>query len=184
MSDDIRQIARRIKELRKIAGLSTQAIAETLKISQETYRKYEAGNIDIPISVLYGLARKFNVEMTALLTGQEPHLHTYCLVKKGSGPATDRRKEYKYRDLAYNFAHKKAEAFLVTAEPKPTKHEIHFYSHPGQEFNYVLKGALKVILDGHEIVLDEGDSLYFNSGLEHAMVALNRKPAKFLAVIL
>jgi len=184
MSEKVKQIARRIKELRKISGLSAEAAAKDLHLAPETYRKYETGNTDIPVSVLYEAARKFNVELTALLTGDEPHLHTYCLVKGGTGPSADRRKEYKYRDLAYNFAQKKAETFLVTATPKPASAKIHFYSHPGQEFNYVLSGTLKVILDGHEIVLDEGDSLFFNSGLEHAMVALKNKPARFLAVII
>jgi hypothetical protein len=50
--------------------------------------------------------------------------------------------------------------------------------------NYVLEGAMKVILDDHEVTLEKGDSLFFNSGLKHAMVALKGKPAKFLAIIL
>lgn len=184
MSEKIKQIAKRIRELRKIAGLSVEGITDVLKISPELYRKYENGTSDIPVSFLYELSRKFNVELTVLLTGVEPRLHTYCLVKKGAGPSADRRKEYKYHDLAYNFIHKKAEVFLVNVEPKTKKNEAHFNSHPGQEFNYVLKGSMKVLLDGHEIILEEGDSLFFNSGLKHAMIALNRKPAKFLAIIL
>jgi quercetin dioxygenase-like cupin family protein len=184
MSEKIKQIARRIQELRKISKLSVKAAADSLKVSQEQYRQYEAGSVDIPVSFLYEISRKFNVELTALLTGVEPRLHTYCLVKNGTGPSADRRKDYKYRDLAYNFIQKKAEVFLVNVDPKPKSSQAHFNSHPGQEFDYVLKGTLKVILDGHELVLEEGDSLYFNSGLKHAMVALNRKPVKFLAVIL
>jgi quercetin dioxygenase-like cupin family protein len=96
----------------------------------------------------------------------------------------DRRKEYKYLDLAYNFANKKAEMFLVTAKPRPRSTRINFYTHPGQEFDHVLEGTLKVIIDGHELVLNQGDSLYFDSGLKHAMVAQNNKNARFLAVIL
>jgi quercetin dioxygenase-like cupin family protein len=184
MSEKIKQIARRIKELRKISGLSVEGVTDSLKISPELYRKYENGTVDIPVSFLYEISRKFNVELTVLLTGDEPRLSTYCLVKKGAGPSADRRKDYKYQDLAYNFIHKKAEVFLVNVEPKPKGAEAHFNSHPGQEFNYVLKGSMKIILDGREIILDEGDSLYFNSGLKHAMVALNSKPAKFLAFIL
>lgn len=40
-----------------------------------------------------------------------------------------------------------------------------------------------VCIDGHEIVLNEGDSLYFDSSYSHGMKALNDKTAKFLAVI-
>ena len=54
----------------------------------------------------------------------------------------------------------------------------------GQEFNYILEGSLKVVIDKHELILEEGDSLYFDSGQNHAMKALNGKPAKFLAIII
>ena len=37
---------------------------------------------------------------------------------------------------------------------------------------------MKIIIDGHEIILNEGDSIYFDSGYNHAMKALNNKPAK------
>lgn len=184
MSEKIKQIAKRIQELRNISRLSVKAAADSLKVSRELYKKYESGSVAIPVSFLYEVSRRYDVELTALLTGVEPRLHTYCLVKSGSGPSVDRRKDYKYRDLAYNFIGKKCEVFLVKVDPKPKGSEPRFNSHPGQEFNYVLKGRLKVSLDGHDLLLDEGDSLYFNSGLKHAMVALNSKPAQFLAVII
>lgn len=184
MSEEVRQVARRIRELRRISRLSVKAAADSLKVAQGLYRQYESGSVDIPVSFLYEVGRKYNVELTALLTGEEPRLHTYCLVKSGTGPSACRRNEYSYRDLAYNFIGKKAEVFLVHVAPKTGSSQPRFSSHAGQEFNYVLKGTLKVILDGHELVLDRGDSLYFNSGLKHAMVAMKSKPVELLAVIL
>ena len=72
---------------------------------------------------------------------------------------------------------------LGTVEPEPADGAPHYYAHAGQEFNHVLEGTLKVSLDGHEVVLEEGDSLYFDSGVRHAMVAGGQKPVRFLAVI-
>jgi quercetin dioxygenase-like cupin family protein len=40
------------------------------------------------------------------------------------------------------------------------------------------------IIDGHEIILNEGDSIFFNSGYKHAMRALNNEQVKFLAIVL
>jgi quercetin dioxygenase-like cupin family protein len=40
-----------------------------------------------------------------------------------------------------------------------------------------------IYIDGRQLTLNEGDSLYFDSGLNHGMKALNGKPAKFLAMI-
>ena len=182
MSETVLQIARRIRELRKIAGLSVETLAKDFKVTPEVYARYESGNADIPVSLLCEVAQRFKVDLTALLTGGEPHLHMYSVVRKGKGLSVERRKEYKYQDLAFNFVGKKAEVFMVTVSPRPAK-SIHHYSHPGQEFNYVLEGSLTVFLDGAELVLNPGDSLIFDSGAKHAMAAAGKKPAKFLAMI-
>lgn len=184
MSEQIKQVAARIKELREISGVTPGTLANELGIPRELYQDYESGSVDIPVSLLYEIANRFNVELTDILTGGSPRLHTYALVRKGKGVSIERRKQYKYQSLAYNFIHKKAEPFLVTVDPETDDSPIHYNSHPGQEFNYVLEGTLKVIIDGHEVILDEGDSLFFDSGLNHAMKAMNNKAARFLAVIM
>lgn len=183
MSEQIKQIAARIKDLREISCLTIEALAKELNISKELYVQFEEGNADIPVSLLYELANKFKVELTAILTGEDPKLRTYALVRNGKGPSVERRKEYKYQSLAYNFAHKKSEPFLVTVDPEPDDAPVHLNSHPGQEFNYVIEGTLKIVINNKEIILNEGDSLYFDSTYSHGMKAINDKPAKFLAII-
>lgn len=183
MSEQIKQIGMRIKELREISALSPESLAKELNISIETYLEYESGNTDIPVSFLYAIANKFKVELAEILTGDAPKLHTYSVVRKDKGVSVDRRKQYKYQSLAYNFANKKAEPFIVTVEPD-SDDTVHYNSHPGQEFNYVIEGTLKVIINGHEIILNEGDSLFFDSSANHGMKAMNNKTAKFLAIIL
>ncbi len=184
VSDQIRQIAARIKDLREIAGLSVETLSKELGVSSELYGQYESGSIDIPIGFLFEIANKYAVELTAILTGEGPRLHRYCLVRKDKGVNVDRRNPYKYQNLAYNFIHKKAEPFLVTVEPDAEDSPVHFSSHPGQEFNYVLEGTLMIYIDGHQITLNEGDSLYFDSSCSHGMKALNGRNSKFLAMIL
>ncbi|MGA2140998.1 MAG: cupin domain-containing protein [Brevinematales bacterium] len=184
MLPDINNIARRIKELRDINGVSIETLSREFQISVEDYKKYESGETDIPIGFLFRVAGKFDVDMTALLTGEEPRLKLYSVVRKNKGVSTDRRKEYKYQDLAYNFINKKAEVFLVTVDPRNDGQKPDSYSHDGQEFNFVIEGSLKVFIGPYEVILEEGDSLYFNSGQNHAMLSLNNKPARFLAVVL
>ena len=184
MEEQIKLIADRIKGLRDIYKISASDMAKELNISLETFQDYESGTKDIPVSILYQLAHRFNLELSSLLTGEEPRLHTYSLTRKDRGLSVERRKEYKYQNLAQNFIHKKAEPFLVTVEPEAVETPISFNSHVGQEFDYVLEGKLKIVLGTHEIILNEGDSLFYNSGVEHGMKALDGKPVKFLAVIL
>jgi quercetin dioxygenase-like cupin family protein len=184
MPNDILQIARRIKELREISGISMETLAKEFSIPIDLYKKYESGESDIPIGFLYQVSGKFNVELTAIITGEEPKLKIYSVMRKQSAPSIERRKEYKYQDLGYNFVNKKAEVFIVTAEPKNDKEPINAYAHPGQEFNYVLEGSIKIYLNDQEIILEEGDSIFFDSGYKHAMRSLNNKSAKFLAFII
>lgn len=184
MNKEIKEIAVRLKELRTIEDVSVESLAKDLGITPETYAKYEAGETDIPVSVLYSVAAKFNVELTALLTGEEPRLSVYSLTRKGKGISIERRKEYDYKDLAHNFKHKLAEFFLVTAAPKNAEHPVKCYAHQGHETMYVLEGRILLNINDREVVLEEGDFIYFDSSAPHGLLALDGKPAKFLASIL
>jgi transcriptional regulator with XRE-family HTH domain len=184
MQERIKEVAVRIKELRGILGISQEDMASSLQLDRAKYLKYENGEADIPASVLYEMSRKLGVEMSILLTGEAPRMHYFTVTRKGKGASVERRKEYKYQSLASNYINKRAEPFIVTVEPGPVHAKPHMNAHPGQEFNLVLEGSLKFIIKDHEIILDEGDSVYFDSGCDHAMVALNNKLARFLAIIM
>jgi quercetin dioxygenase-like cupin family protein len=56
-------------------------------------------------------------------------------------------------------------------------------AHPGQEFNLVLEGRIKLILEGTEIIMSEGDSIYFDPTIPHGQTSVDDKPGKFLTVI-
>lgn len=183
MNEQLQLIAGRIKELREIADLSVESVAQDFGVDVELYRNYESGNSDIPVGFLYKVAHRFNLELSSLLRGDEPKLHVYSLVRKGKGINVERRKQYKYESLAYNFILKKAEPFIVTVEPDASNAPLELNAHPGQEFNYVLDGILMITIDGHEIALNEGDSIYFDSGYKHGIKALNNEPARLLVFI-
>ncbi len=184
MSDQIRQIAERVIELREVSGVTQESLARDLGVPVDTYRGYESGEVDIPVSLIYGVAARFHVELTQILAGESPELHTYSLVRKGKGVDVQRTRHYDYQSLAFNFAGKRFEPFLVTVEPKSVGALVETNSHPGQEFDYVVEGRLAVSIDGTELVLETGDSLYFDSVHPHSMKALDDRPARFLAIIL
>jgi len=184
MTEQIKFIAERIKELREISNISVETLAKDIHIPQDLYLQYESGTVDIPVGFLLELAHKYNVELSAILSGDNPRLHIYCVVRKGEGLSVERRKQYRYENLAAHFIGKKAEPFIVSVDPPQADTRVEFNSHPGQEFNYVLQGTIKITIDEHEVILGDGDSIYFNSGYRHAMQALHNKPAKFLAIVL
>ncbi|ADP77216.1 transcriptional regulator [Methanothermus fervidus DSM 2088] len=182
MHEKSKEIGLRIKELRKLSNISAKEMSKFLGIPVELYKKYENGEEDIPVSLLFEVAQKLNVDMGLLLTGKETRMHIFTVTRKGKGVKVKRREDYEYESLAEKFIHKKAEPFIVTVKPGKGKPKMN--SHPGQEFDYVLKGTLKVYIHNHEIILNEGDSIFFDSSYKHAMEAVGDKEAKFLAIIM
>jgi len=183
MDEQIKQIADRLRGMREVLEISPDEAAATCSITKEQYLNFESGEADIPVSILHRMAQKFNLDLTTLLTGEEPHMHSYTLTRKDKGTAVDRQKAYKYQALAGNFQNRKADPFVVIVDPKSDP-IVSFNAHPGQEFNYMIEGKLKIFIGAKEMILEPGDSIYFDSGIQHGMLALDNKPAKFLAIIL
>lgn len=178
--EDIRGIAARIREIRDICGYTAAEAAEKLEVATEIYMGYEANGEDIPINVLFRLSSLFGVDLNELLTGESPHLSSYCLVKKGHGHQIDRYPGYRFQSLAYTYKRRIMEPLLVTVSPDDK--DAAMVAHKGQEFNLCLEGTLEVLFDGKVITLHEGDSIYFNPERPHAQRAVGT-PAKFLTVI-
>lgn len=184
MSERIKQIATRIRELREIEGFTQEKLAKELFLDKDTYVSYENGETDLPISFLYEVANKLNVDLTTILTGNQPRLNRFSLVRKGEGLDVERSKQYKYKSLAYKFINKKIEPLLVTVEPQPEGTPIYLNSHPGQEMDYVLEGSIIISVGGTQMTLQEGDTLYYDSNYPHGMKCVGETPAKILTIII
>ena len=182
MSDQIKQIAERLQGLRDVLELTPDEVAKSCQLSVEEYLGMESGEKDISVSALQKIARKYGIALDVLMFGEEPKMSSYFLTRCGSGVSVERTKAYKYQSLASGFRGRKADPFIVTVEPENTP--IHFNSHEGQEFNLVIEGRMLLNINGKELILNPGDSLYFDSSIPHGMLALDDKTVKFLAVIL
>ena len=178
MDEQLKQIGERLKGLRDVLDIP---VAETIGISAEKYEKIEAGELDITISNLMKIAHKYGVSTEELIFAEAPHMKSYYVTRKGQGMSIERTKAYKYQSLVGGFVNHKADVFIVTVEPKPDVHTIYKNSHPGQEFNLVLEGKMELYIGGKTMVLEEGDSIYFDSTKPHGMLAVGDKAVKFLA---
>ena len=183
VSDQVRQIAQRVKELREISDLTVAEVASKVELSPEEYEAYESGRVDMSISLLIKLSELYGVDTTTLLTGQAPRLSVCALTRRNTGTTVKRAKHYIYKNLAYNFNHRKIEPLLVTVEPG-TNADMETNSHEGHEFDYVLQGALRLKVGDQDMILNEGDSAYYDSIHPHAMQAYGDKTCVFLAMVI
>ena len=184
MNEQIKQIAERLAGLRDALEITPEEMAKVCNLTPEQYMKLESGTVDISVSVLHQISQAYGVELTTLMFGDEPKMSSYFLTRAGKGVSIERTKAYKYQALASGFMNRSVDPFIVTVEPKPDDEPIHYNSHAGQEFSLVLEGRMMVNIDGKELILNEGDSLYFNSKLPHGMKALDGKTVRFLAIIM
>lgn len=181
MDEQLKQIGERLCGLRDVLDITVDEMAKTIGISKEKYEQIERGKEDITISTLMKIARKYGVSTEELIFAESPHMTSYYVTRKGQGMSIERTKAYKYQSLVGGFVNHKADVFIVTVEPKPNAHTVYKNTHPGQEFNMVLEGKMELFIGGKTIVLEEGDSIYFDSAKPHGMLAMGDKAVKFLA---
>lgn len=182
MNEQIRQIASRLKGLRESLDLTQEEMAVRCGKTSNEIDLYESGMIDIPLSFLFDVAQNFGIETATLISGDEPRMDSYFVTRKGKGVSIERTKAYKYQALASGFKNPKVEPYEVTVEPNDKP--IHMNMHIGQEFNLVLEGKLQFRINNKDLILEEGDCIYFDSSFPHGMKALGGKKVRFLAVII
>ncbi|MCL2720730.1 MAG: XRE family transcriptional regulator [Treponema sp.] len=183
MKEDVKEIAARVKELREISEISAEALSQELGFKPTEYISWENGEKDFSVGALVEIAARFKVDLSELISGKASKLKTFCVTRSGQAPEVSRRPMYGYWNLAYNFHGKKAEPFLVEAAAETGEKPVNLNTHPGQEFNYVLEGRLLISISGHDIELNPGDCVYYNSTEPHGMKALDGKAARFLAIV-
>lgn len=181
MEQKIKELTDRIRELREVCGYTEEALAAELGIPAATYRGYESDGLNIPINIIFQIANKFGVDFNELLTGEAGKLDTYHVVRAGEGKNTNRCPGYRFKDLAYRYSHKIMQPLLVTLDPSDDIADL--ITHSGQEFNMVLSGTVKVTFDKKELVLNAGDTIYFNPRHPHGQSCVGNEPATFLTVI-
>jgi len=182
MSEKIAETGARVRELREISGLDPASVAARLGVSREEYGGYESGSQDIPISMLYELAGMFGVDMTDLMTGRAATLHNYAVVKAGRGLEVERYPGYRFESLAYAFHNRVIEPLIVTLDPVENQ-KMRLVTHPGQEFNLVLEGTMRIVLGDDTVDLESGDSIYFDPSIPHGQQCVEGRTARFLTVI-
>jgi acetyl-CoA synthetase len=179
-------VAARIRELREITGFSPEEMAKKTDLSPDMYHKYESGLVDLPFTFIHKCAILFGVELTELLEGSSAHLRSYTVTRKGKGRMTAHEPGIEIKDLAPLFRHKIVEPFWVTYtySEEQQNQPLNLITHAGQEFNIILSGRLKIQIGEHTELLNEGDSIYYNSSTPHGMIAVDGKDCVFCAVVI
>ena len=182
----IREMAGRIRELREIEGLSLEEMAKRTAVSPEEYAACENGESDLNFAFLYRCALAFSVDVTDIIEGSSPKLRSYTVTRRGEGQRIEQAHGMVYYNLASSFQNRIAEPLYVNSafSEEAQRRDIELTTHAGQECDIVIEGHLKVQVGEHSETLGPGDSIYYDSGTPHGMIAVEGQNCLFYAIVL
>ena len=182
--NSVQQIAERIKGLRTLVGKTPEQMAEEIGVSTAEYHQAEAGTLDFAFTFLYRCAGALGIDVSELISGKSATLTTCQVVRKGEGLPLEPRDGFAYYNLASLKKDKLSQPYFCIAKHSYTLENspISLTQHAGEEFDYVVKGTLKVQVGDRIEFLREGDCIYYDSTKPHGMVAIGCD-CEFVAVV-
>jgi len=182
------KLGEKVKDLRLQKRYTLRQVAGNTGLSIALLSQIENNAVSPPVATLLRISRALDVTIGYFFREEESKDKAVVVRKNERKKAFRRRYAqhgeggYTYEALAYTRNAKHMEPFLVEFEPKQ-KEELTFLNHRGEEFLFLFRGRLAFHYDQDEIVLDSGDSLYFDSGVPHAFRALRGKKAQGIVIV-
>ena len=177
---------KRLRSARKHYGWTLARLAELSGVSITTISRAERGQLALSYEKFSALGRALRMDMGSMFA------EAGVPAKRFAGPVLTRSGEgVVYRGLSFSYEFlgtsavgKQMSPILGTVHARRVEGPEDFARHPGEEFVYVLGGAIDVHFDNGELIhLQRGDSLYFDSRIGHAYVSVSRKLARVIGVI-
>ena len=171
---------RRLRTARKKYGWTLADVAQRSGISITTISRAERGQLALSYEKFSALANALKLDIgTMFAEGRAPaQLQGPVVTRAGQG-VTYRGLAFTYEFLATQAAGKQMSPILGTVHARRIEGPDDFARHDGEEWVYVLSGAVEVHFeDGRVVKLARGDSLYFDSRLGHAYISTSRQLAR------
>ena len=179
-------VGRRVHTVRQEKGLSVEDVAQRTGLSSEYLVRIETNEVSPPLGALIRVAKALDMKLGRFISTGE--VKPFTVVRKDQRRVVSRYTStqgdqygYTYESLAADKKDRYMEPFMVTLVPSKARKELS--THAGQEFIYVLEGAMEVILKDYTEVLYPGDSIYYDSTVPHLVRCHGDKEAVILAVL-
>jgi transcriptional regulator with XRE-family HTH domain len=165
-----------LRGLRSRQGWTLKEMSEKSGIPVSTLSKVEHGQLTLSYDKLYQLSQKLGMRMSELFAEEEKEAETPVTARRSIGDmASAVRVEtpnYDYHYLCAELRRKRMIPVITRIRAKSVAQFGQLVHHSGEEFTYVLKGAVVLHSEFYDpVVLREGQSIYFDSSMGHAYLA-------------
>lgn len=173
-------IGYKISQWRKEKGLTLQQLADKAHLTAAFISQLEHDKASPSIATLKGIAKALEVKVIEFFADElvddpvvtTPDQWTQVLIP-GWQSNTKR--------MVQSVALKRMEPFFTTIQPGGKSREA--YSHPGEEFGFILEGEITITVGEETYKVGAFSSFYYSSLLPHSWINKGKKPCKIIWVV-
>lgn len=182
------EVTRKIKTLCSDKNISVEELAERSGLTVEQIHLMISSDKIPSLASLIKIARALGVRLGTFLDDSENLGPVVSRKADMENPAifssqlSANNSHMDFYSLASRKAGRAMEPFIIQIKPG-AEGEMISSSHEGEEFIHVLSGSIIVKYGNETIQLNEGDSIYYDSIVNHLITVPSGKPAKILAVV-
>jgi transcriptional regulator with XRE-family HTH domain len=194
------RIGRAVRQLRTKLGLSLGALASDLGVATSTLSKLENGLVPITFERLEMISRLLKVDVASLVAdaakaaapadnadkppSRREEFGTRRSITRAGSAAPIEGGVYTLSFHATDLLEKRFQPIVAEVHARDIKDYGPYTRHDGEEFNLVLSGQLEFHTDVYApVILDRGDSIYFDAEMGHAHIKLGDEPCVLVAII-
>ena len=184
MNQEIENLGKRIKQIRLNKGLTQEQLANRTSLAKSYISLLETGKKIPAIHTLSNIADGCGVSIGHFFETTDDYSDVAFVTKEDriKIEKTGSSFGYIYEALCVQKKKRILDAFVVTILPNRKKRKKIEFEHPGEEFDFVLEGSAKYIIENKEYILNEGDAIHFDSTLKHSVEALGNQEVVTLSV--
>jgi len=178
------EFGRRLRDLRHERDWTLAEVAERSGLAISTISKVERGAMSLTYDRLALLASGLDVDMATFFSadGRSFEPGSFSVARQGEFSRQE-TKNYVYEMLFPEVWHKSMTPMMGTLKAHEVLDFDEFVSHPGQEFLFVIEGAVTIHAVGKDpITLQKGESIYFDSARGHLYASSGDQDARILVV--
>ncbi len=183
-----KNVGEKITSIRTQKSISISELAERCGFSSEMMAKIEENESIPSLGHLIKVARALGVRLGTFLDDMDqlgPVITRNGELKKGtsfSNNETSAKWNLNFFPLATDKSGRHMEPFIVEIS-RQSSSVFSQSSHEGEEFIYVLSGSIEIRYGKSIYFLSQGDSIYYDSVVDHLVSTTDETPAKVLAVV-
>jgi transcriptional regulator with XRE-family HTH domain len=179
------QIGAKLRSLRLNKKLGLAQLGEHTGLSPAMLSKIERGRLFPTLPTLLKIALVFGVGLEHFFveSGDRP---AFAVVRRKDRLRLPNRPgagtpSFFFESLDFPVTDRKMEAYYAEFPAGAAASDPH--SHEGAEILYLINGSLIVNIDGVDVVLDEGDAMYFDPSSSHSYRQHGGSSAHAIAVV-